>query len=249
MLNIDSTTQTQRQGIGSLIVMMTAVSLVLSSTAVLGAQQTLTPNQNPDWTLPSPSTDYGPCEELSSTLGPDKRITIMLNQRERELVHLAIEGWIVDMEHELAGVGGWTGGIYPVLFGDTGEPGGGQADPPFHSRTFFLNYGINIMGPSVQQRVYGEDLIADFNLEVYGGPIASEEELLNNFQEITLTACERMAISIAIEKWSDRADGQSGHHTRLCDRSQEMNATSGCSSFRPLGRAYKSLTKKIESDQ
>jgi hypothetical protein len=105
------------------------------------------------------------------------------------------------------------------------------------------------MGPSVQQRVYGEDLIADFNLEVYGGPIATEAELLNNLQEITFTACERMAISIAIEQWSDRADGQSGRHTRLCAHSQEMNATSGCSSFRPLGRAYRSLTKKIESDQ
>lgn len=249
MLHIDRIKESKRRSIGSRIVTMTAVSLVLSSTVVLGAQETLTPNQNPGWLLPYPSADEGPCEELSSTLGPDKRITIKLNQRERELIHLAIEGWIVDMEHELAGVGGWTGGIYPVLFGDTGAPGGGQADPPFHSRAFFLNYGIHVMGPSIQQRVYGEDLIADFNLEVFGGPIASEDELLNNFQEITFTACERMSISIAVEKWSDRADGQSGRHVRLCDHSKQMSSTSACGSFLPLAKAYRSLTKKIETDQ
>ena len=185
MLHTECHTEIKSWNIKSLIATVTAAGLAMSSTMVLGAEETLTPNQNPGWTLPFPSADDGPCEELSNTLGPDKRITIKLNQRERELIHLAIEGWIVDMEHELAGVGGWTGGIYPVLFGDTGQPGGGPADPPFHSRAFFLNYGINVMGPSVQQRVYGEDLVADFNLEVYGGPIATEEELRNNVQEIT----------------------------------------------------------------
>jgi len=105
------------------------------------------------------------------------------------------------------------------------------------------------MGPSVQQRVYGEDLIADFNLEVLNGPIAADSELRNNLQEITFTACERMSISIAIEQWSDRADGQSGRHVRLCDHSKEMNASSACASFRPLAEAYKSLTRKIEKDQ
>lgn len=249
MLRTEHQTEFKRRSIKSFVATFAAANLALFSTVAPAAQETLTPNQNPDWTLPFPSADDGPCEELGNTLGPDKRITIKLNQRERELIHLAIEGWIVDMEHELTGVGGWTGGVYPVLFGDTGQPGGGPADPPFHSRAFFLNYGINVMGPSIQQRVYGEDLIADFNLEVYGGPIATEEELRNNLQEITFTACERMSISIAIEKWSDRADGQSGRHIRLCAHSQEMNATSACSSFRPLGQAYRSLTRKIEKDQ
>jgi len=249
MLNSKRHAEIKHRNIKRLIATVTAASLALCSIVALGSQATLTPNQNPAWPLPFPSAEDGPCEELGSTLGPDKRITIKLNQRERELIHLAIEGWIVDMEHELTGVGGWTGGIYPVLFGDTGEPGGGPADPPFHSRAFFLNYGINVMGPSVQQRVYGEDLIADFNLDVLGGPIATEAELRNNLQEITLTACERMAISIAIEKWSDRADGQSGRHIRLCAHSQEMNASSACQSFRPLGQAYRSLTRKIEKDQ
>ena len=123
------------------------------------AQETLTPNQNPGWTLPFSSEEQGPCEELGNpTLGTDKQITIKVNQRERELIHLATQGWVVDMEHELVGVGGWTGGIYPVLFGGSGEPGPGPATPPFHARAFFLNYFIKVVGPSIQERVYGQDL-------------------------------------------------------------------------------------------
>jgi len=124
MLHPDCNTENRCLRIRKVIATFAVSGLALCSAVALGAQETLTPSQNPDWTLPYPSADYGPCEELSSTLGPDKRITIKLNQRERELTHLAIEGWIVDMEHELAGVGGWTGGIYPVVIGDTGEPGG-----------------------------------------------------------------------------------------------------------------------------
>ncbi len=232
------------------IVFVVFIVFVGFSTGNPGTQETLTPNQNPGWTLPFPSAETGPCEELGNpTLGPDKRITIKLNQRERELIHLATEGWIVDMEHELVGVGGWTGGIYPVLFGDTGKPGAGPATPPFHARAFFLNYFIKVVGPSIQERVYGQDLISDFNLEVFGGPVATEEELRQNVQEITFTDCERTGISIAIEKWSDRADGQMGRHLRICDHSQQMDATSSCASFRPLAKAYKSLTKKLEGDQ
>jgi hypothetical protein len=100
MLRIESNKESKRRGIKSLITTVTAAALALTSAVALGAQETLTPNQNPDWVLPYPSPDDGPCEELSSTLGSDKRITIKLNQRERELTHLAIAGWIVDMEHD-----------------------------------------------------------------------------------------------------------------------------------------------------
>lgn len=215
------------------------------------AEETQTPNQNPAWALPDPTKPgMGPCEELSPTLGLDKRVTIKLNQRERELIHLAVEGWKVDMEHELAGVGGWIGGVAPELFGGDGRPGPGPATPPFHSRAFFLNYFIHVTVPSIQQRVYGEDLIADFNLELpAGGPVATEEQLENNFQEITFTACERAGLSIAIEGWSNRADGQSGRHVRICEHSKEMAASSACGSFEPLAQAYKTLRPKIEQDQ
>ena len=225
-------------------------SLFLFAVAAVQAQ-TRTPNQLPDWTLPiGPKTDTGPCEELGNpTLGRDKRITIELNQRERELAHLAVEGWKVDMEHELAGVGGWTGSVYPALFGGTGKPGPGPATPPFAARAFFLNYFIVVVVPSLQERIYGQDLISDFNLEVAGGPVATEMELRRNTQEVTFTACERAGLSIAIEKWSDRPDGQSGRHVRLCDRSKEMATTSACHSFQPLSEAYRTLTPKLEKDE
>lgn len=225
--------------------------IVVLASGTVSAQQTQIPNQNPDWTLPiGPGVDTGPCEELGNpTLGKDKRITINVHQRERELIHLATEGWIVDMEHELTGVGGWTGSVYPTLFGGTGEPGPGPATPPFQARAFFLNYFIKVVGPSIQERVYGQDLISDFNLEELGGPVATEEELRQNVQAITFTACERLGLSIAIEKWSDRPDGQAGRHTRICEKSKEMSETTACGSFTPLADAYQSLRKKIEEDQ
>ena len=225
--------------------------LVILAGDVRAQPPTMTPIQNPDWLLPlGLGMDMGPCEELGNpTLGKDKRITINVNQRERELIHLALEGFKADMEHELAGVGGWTRSVLPELFGGTGKPGPGPASPPFHARAFFLNYFINVVVPSMQQRVYGEDLISDFNLEMFGGPVATEKELRKNFQEITFTACERSGLSIATEKWSDRPDGQMGRHVRICKTSKEMAATSACGSFTPLARAYKSLRKKIEKDQ
>ncbi len=228
--------------------MVVFVFVVFSAGAlgVLGGQETLTPNQNPAWTFPSPSATVGPCEELPNpTMGLDKRITVKVNQRERELIHLATEGWIVDMEHELTGVGGWTGGIYPGPRPRDGAPGPGPATPPFFARAFFLNYFIKGVGPSIQERVYGQALLSDT-----GGPgDATEEELSQNVQEISFTACERVGLSIAIENWSDKAYGQSGRHLRLCNHSQEINATSACDSFRPLAQAYKTLTDKIEKDQ
>lgn len=232
-------------------VALAGFAMVGWASSTLSAQPSRTPNQNPDWTLPvGPDTDTGPCEELGNpTLGKDKRITIEMNQRERELAHLSVLGWVVDMEHELDGVGGWAGSVYPVLFGGTGEAGSGLANPPFEARSFFLNYFIEVVGPSIQERVYGQDLISDFNLQEFGGPVATDEELEDSVQAITLTGCERLGLDIAIEKWNDGPDGQVGRHIHLCERSKEMEETSACASFFPLAEAYQSLSAKLEEDQ
>jgi len=197
--------------------------------------------------------DMGPCEELENpTLGPDKRITIELNQRERELIHLALIGFRADMEHELEGVGGWMGGVFPgpPPDGPNGlpqEPDASlsNADPAFFARSFFLNYFIKVNVPSIGERVYGMDLLSDTG----SAEDATEEQLEMSLQSITFTACERAALSIATETWSDMQWGQMGRHLRLCDHSREMNASSACSSFRPLGQAYRTLRNKIERDQ
>lgn len=211
--------------------------------------------QNPLWVERNPDGSVkagglqnqaiGPCEELGNpTLDQDKRVTIELNQRERELIHLALIGFKIDMEHELEGVGGWTGGVFPG-FPLESDPGLSSADPAFFARAFFLNYFIQVNVPSISERVYGMDLLSDT-----GGPgDATEKELEQSLQTITFTACERAGLSIATEKWSDKAWGQMGQHLRLCDHSQEMNASSACASFRPLGQAYRTLRQKIEKDQ
>ena len=43
--------------------------------------------------------------------------------------------------------------------------------------------------------------------------------------------------------------GQMAAHLKLCQASPEMNASTACQSFIPLGEAYESLEKKIEKDQ
>ena len=136
------------------------------------------------------------------------------------------------------------GGVFP---GEPEEPDPSlsSADPPFFARSFFLNYFIKVNVPSIAERVYGMDLLSDT-----GGPgDATEEQLELSLQSITFTACERTGLSIATEKWSDMQWGQMGHHLRICDHSQELNASSACSSFRPLGQAYRTLGKKLEEDQ
>ncbi len=193
----------------------------------------------------------GPCEEFGDpSLTPEKQITIDLNQRERELIHLVLIGFEADLEHELEGVGGWTGSVFPPSFGGTGspqepDPSLSTADPAFFARSQFLNYFIKVVLPSVGERVYGMDRLSDT-----GGPgDATEEELGQSVQSITFTACERTALSIATEKWSGNAWGQMGRHLRLCDHSQELRNSSACSTFPPLELAYQTLRKKIEKDQ
>lgn len=189
--------------------------------------------------------NIGPCEELGNpTLGTDKRITIELNQRERELIHLSLVGFRSDMKHELEGVGGWAGGVFPGAPQEP-DPNLSSADPPFFARAFFLNYFIRVNVPSIAERVYGMDLLSDSG----SAGDATEDQLEASLQTITFTACERAGLSIATEKWSDKEWGQMGHHLRLCDHSQEMADSSACASFRPLGEAYRTLRKKIEEDQ
>ena len=148
------------------------------------------------------------------------------------------------MEHELEGVGGWQGGVFPGMPQES-DPSLSNADPAFFARAFFLNYFINVVVPSIGERVYGMDLLSDT-----GSPgDATEEQLEMSLQTITFTACERSGLSIATEKWSDKQWGQMGRHLRLCDHSPQLNASSACASFRPLGQAYRTLRTKIERDQ
>jgi hypothetical protein len=190
---------------------------------------------------------FGPCEELGNpTLSTDKRITIQLNQRERELIHLALSGFRADIEHEREGVGGWQGGVFPPSgFPQEPDPSIASANPAFFARAFFLNYFIKVTVPSLSERVYGMDLLSDTGTT----GDATKEQLKASLQTVTFTACERAALSIALEKWSDKDWGQMGRHLRLCDHSQEMSTSSACESFRPLGDAYRTLGPKIEKDQ
>ncbi len=170
--------------------------------------------------------DLGPCEELG--FSKDLRVTIELNQRERELIHLAMDSFIVDLEHEKSGIDkAPVDETYPL---------------PFETRSFFLGYFIDHVVPTIQARVKAAQ-VPDF-------PSPENEAAMKaSIQEIEFTGCERIGLSIATEKWSVKDGGQSQRHIALCEKSPEMNQTTGCDSFRPLGEAYTTLSKKIETDQ
>ena len=161
-----------------------------------------------------------PCEAF----GFDKnmRITIPLHQRERELVHLAMEGFIADLEHEMVGTS--------------------NAEPSFDSRAFFLQFFITDVIPSIQSRVAGK-FVDEFPTP------ENEAAMMASVQNVEFGSCERSALSIGIENWSVNSGGQMAAHLKLCQASQEMNASTACQSFHPLGEAYDSLSKKIEKDQ
>lgn len=165
--------------------------------------------------------DPSPCEAVFG-FDPSLRITIPLHQRERELIHLAMEGFIADMEHEATGTS--------------------SAVPPFELRTGFLEFFITDVVPSIQSRVAGR-FVDEFPTP------ENEAAMLASVQNVEFGACERSALSIAIEKWSVKSGGQMAAHLKLCQASKEMNASTACQSFLPLGDAYDSLTKKIEKDQ
>ena len=96
--------------------------------------------------------------------------------------------------------------------------------------------------PSIQSRVAGR-FVDEFPTP------ENEAAMLASVQNVEFGACERSALSIAIEKWSVKSGGQMAAHLKLCQASKEMNASTACQSFLPLGDAYDSLTKKIEKDQ
>ena len=172
-------------------------------------------------------TDNSPCE---AAFGFDKslRITIPLHQRERELIHLAMEGFSADLAHE-------RDGVRP-------GPEANGANPPFNLRADFLQFFIDAIVPSIQSRVGGAVV------NEWPTP-ENEEAMLASVQNVEFGACERSALSIALEKWSVKSGGQMAAHLKLCQASREMNTTAACQSFIPLGEAYESLTKKIEKDQ
>lgn len=161
-----------------------------------------------------------PCEAF----GFDKnmRITIPLHQRERELIHLSMEGFIADLEHELVGTS--------------------NAEPSFASRAFFLQFFITDVIPSIQSRVAGKFVDESPTPE-------NEAAMMASVQNVEFGSCERSALSIGIENWSVKSGGQMAAHLKLCQASQEMNASTACQSFHPLGEAYDSLSQKIEKDQ
>lgn len=198
------------------------VSLLLALTLLIGT----------GWQMRQASADVGltdslwgetssPCEEA---FGFDRslRVTIPLHQRERELIHLALEGFIADMEHEQVGTN--------------------TANPPFELRSGFLGFFIDLVVPTIQSRVGGR-VVDEFPTP------ENEAAMLASIQNVEFGACERNAISIAIEKWTVKSGGQMAAHLKICQASSEMKTTTACQSFIPLGDAYSTLSKKIEKDQ
>ena len=162
-----------------------------------------------------------PCEEAFG-FDPRLRVTIPLNQRERELIHLALEGFIADLEHEQVGTS--------------------AANPPFELRSGFLGFFIDAVVPTIQSRVGGR-VVDEFPTP------ENEAAMLASVQSVEFGGCERNAISIAMENWSVRSGGQMAAHLKLCRASREMKTSTGCQSFIPLGEAYSTLSRKIETDQ
>ncbi len=201
------------------------IFLVLISVLFVGSPQTTTAiaGNHTDPVLEDTfwGEELSPCEDA---FGFDKnmRITIPLHQRERELVHLAMEGFIADLEHEMVGTS--------------------NAEPSFDLRAGFLQFFITNVVPTIQSRVAGK-FVAEFPTP------ENEAAMMASVQNVEFGSCERSALSIGIENWSVKSGGQMAAHLKLCQASQEMNASTACQSFHPLGEAYDSLSKKIENDQ
>ncbi len=170
-----------------------------------------------------------PCEGLAgSGFDESQRVTIPLNQRERELIHLTMEGFLADMQHEKDG----------VVMASSIERDASFDAHPFGVRAFFLGFFIDEVVPSIQDRVAGS-FVSEFD----------EAAMLESVQNVEFGACERHAVSIAIEKWTVKSGGQMDAHLKICQASNELRDLNACNSFEPLGIAYSSLTKKIEKDQ
>ena len=68
--------------------------------------------------------------------------------------------------------------------------------------------------------------------------------MLASIQHVEFGACERNAISIAIENWTVKSGGQMAAHLKLCEASNEMKMSTACQSFIPLGEAYSTCKSK-----
>jgi len=139
-----------------------------------------------------------------------------------------MEGFIADMEHERDG----------VVMASSIERDPSFDAHPFVVRDFFLGFFIDEVVPSIQDRVAGS-FVSEFD----------EAAMLASVQNVEFGACERHAISIGIEKWTVKSGGQMSAHLKICQASNELRDLGACNSFEPLGKAYSSLTKKIEKDQ
>ena len=200
------------------------VSLLLALTLLIGTgwqMRQASADAGPELTDSLWGEALSPCEEA---FGFDRslRVTIPLHQRERELIHLALEGFIADMEHEQVGTS--------------------TANPPFELRAGFLGFFIDVVVPTIQSRVGGR-VVDEFPTP------ENEAAMLASIQNVEFGACERNSISIAIEKWTVKSGGQMAAHLKVCQASSEMKTTTACQSFFPLGEAYSTLSKKIEKDQ
>ena len=172
--------------------------------------------------------EVSPCEALGQGFDKSQRVTIPLNQRERELIHLAMEGFIADMQHERDG----------VVMASSIERDPSFDAHPFFVRDFFLGFFIDEVVPSIQDRVAGS-FVSEFD----------EAAMLASVQNVEFGACERHAVSIGIENWTVKSGGQMASHLKICKDSKELSDLGACNSFEPLGDAYKSLTEKIGKDQ
>ena len=171
--------------------------------------------------------DPSPCEDAFGS-DPENRIIIDMNQREREILHLALEGYKEDLEHEKIGVGN----------GPEGDPA-----RPWPVRFAFLDLFVDVVVPSLQERVQGAT-ICDLPT-----PENNKAMIEDSIQTVELGECERIGASIALEKWSIHLGGQMYSHLVLCKASKELRGTNACASFYPLGDAYLTLKKKLERDQ
>ena len=171
--------------------------------------------------------DPSPCEDAFGS-DPENRIIIDMNQREREILHLALEGFKEDMKHEIIGTG----------IGLEGDPA-----RPWPVRFAFLDFFVTDIVPILQERVQGAT-ICDFPT-----PLNNKAMIEESIQTVELGECERIGASIALDKWSIRRGGQMRSHLVLCKASEEMRGTNACASFFPLGDAYLTLKKKLEKDQ
>ena len=196
------------------------VSLLLALTLLIGAgvwpTRPASADVDPGLTDSLWGEALSPCEAAFG-FDPSLRVTIPLHQRERELIHLALEGFIADLEHERVGVS--------------------SANPPFELRAGFLGFFIDPVVPTIQTRVGGR-VVDEFPTP------ENEAAMLASIQYVEFGACERNAISIAIENWTVKSGGQMAAHLALCKARQRDEGVHSMPVLLPSWRCIFDLVKK-----